>query len=40
MLIPVGAALIARDAVVEAAKPYVAGRESAEKELEKVGKRV
>ena len=40
MLIPVGAALTARDAVVEAVKPYVAGRESAEKELEKVGKRV
>ena len=37
---PVGAALTARDAVVEAVKPYVAGRESAEKELEKVGKRV
>ena len=39
-LVPVGAALTARDAVVEAVKPYVAGRESAEKELEKVGKRV
>ncbi len=40
VLIPVGAALIARDAVVEATKPYLAGRESAEKELEKVSKRV
>ena len=40
MLIPVGAALTARDAVLDAVKPYVAGRESAEKELEKVGKRV
>jgi hypothetical protein len=39
-LVPVGAALTARDAVVEAVKPYVAGRESAEKEFEKVGKRV
>ena len=39
-LIPVGAALTARDAVVEAVTPYVAGRESAERELEKVGKRV
>jgi hypothetical protein len=37
-LIPLGAALSARDAVVEAAAPYVAGRESAERELEKVGK--
>ena len=36
----VGAALTARDAVVEAATPYVAGRDSAERELEKVGKRV
>ena len=40
VLIPFGAALTARDAVVEATKPYTAGRESAEKELEKVGKRV
>src|ERR671911_436118 len=39
-LIPVGAALTARDALVEAVKPYVAGRDSAERELEKVGKRV
>ena len=39
-LVPVGAALTARDAVVDAVKPFVAGRESAEKELEKVGKRV
>ena len=29
----------ARDAVLDAVKPYVAGRESAEKELEKVGKK-
>ena len=40
VLIPVGAALVARDAVVDVVKPYTAGRESAEKELEKVGKRV
>jgi hypothetical protein len=40
VLIPVGAALTARDAVVDATKPYTAGRDSAEKELEKVGKRV
>ena len=33
VLVPVGAALTARDAVVEAVKPYIAGRESAEKEL-------
>ena len=33
MLIPVGAGLEARDAVVEVVKPYVTGRESAEKEL-------
>ena len=39
-LVPVGAALTARDAVVDVVKPFVAGRESAEKELEKVGKRV
>jgi hypothetical protein len=39
-LIPLGAALTARDAVVDAAAPYVAGRESAERELEKVGKLV
>ena len=39
-LVPVGAALTARDAVVEAVKPYIGGRESAEKELDKVGKRV
>ena len=39
-LIPLGAALTARDAVLEAAAPYVAGRESAEREIEKVGKRV
>jgi hypothetical protein len=29
-LVPVGAALTARDAVVDAVKPFVAGRESAE----------
>ena len=40
VLIPVGAALIARDAVIEAAKPYTAGRDSAERELGKVGKQV
>src|SRR5919112_6599847 len=40
VLIPVGAALSARDAVVEAVSPYFAGRDSAEKEFEKVGKRV
>ena len=40
MLIPVGAALTARDAVLEAVSPYLAGRDSAERELEKVGKRV
>jgi hypothetical protein len=40
VLIPVGAALTARDAVLEAVSPYVAGRDSAERELEKVGKRV
>src|ERR687893_2268840 len=39
-LIPVGAALTARDAVLEAVSPFVAGRESAERELERVGKRV
>ena len=40
VLIPVGAALTARDVVVEATKPYVAGRESAEKEIERVAGRV
>jgi hypothetical protein len=40
VLIPVGAALVARDVVVDATKPFTAGRESAEKELEKVGNRV
>ena len=39
-LIPVGAALSARDAVVEAVTPYVSGRDSAEREFERVGKRV
>ena len=40
VLIPVGAALVARDTLLEAAKPYVDGRESAEKELGKLQKRV
>jgi hypothetical protein len=40
VLIPVGAALIARDAVIEAAKPYTAGRESAEREIGKFGKQL
>src|ERR687893_3314179 len=39
-LIPVGAALTARDVIVEAVRPYTAGRDSAERELEKLGKRV
>jgi hypothetical protein len=40
VLIPVGAALVARDSVIDAAKPYTAGRESAERELDKLQKRV
>ena len=40
VLIPVGAALVARDAVVEVVTPYTAGRESAERELNKLGKSV
>src|SRR5215213_5527945 len=40
VLIPVGAALVARDSVLEAAKPYTAGRESAEREFERLGQRV
>src|SRR6188508_3595812 len=40
VLIPVGAALTARDAVLETLSPYLAGRDSAEREIEKVGKRV
>ena len=40
VLIPVGAALTARDAVIEAVGPYFSGRDSAEKEIERVGKRV
>ena len=40
VLIPVGAALVARDSLIEVAKPYVEGRESAEKELGKLQKRV
>ena len=40
VLIPVGAALTARDVVVEVTKPYVASRESAEKEIERVAGRV
>jgi hypothetical protein len=38
VLIPVGAALIARDAVLEAVEPYT-NRESAEKELQKLLKK-
>jgi hypothetical protein len=38
--IPVGATLVARDNVLEAVKPYTAGRESAERELDKLQKRV
>ena len=40
VLIPVGAALVARDAVVEVVTPYTEGRESAERELNKLGKSV
>jgi hypothetical protein len=40
VLIPVGAALIARDSVIEAAKPYVADGETRERELSKLQKRV
>ena len=40
LLIPVGAALEARDAVIDATKPYVDGRESAEKEFKGLQKRV
>ena len=40
LLIPVGAALEARDAVIDATKPYVDGRESAEKELKGLQKRI
>ena len=40
LLIPVGAALTARDAVIEAYKPYVEGAESREKELKGLQKRV
>ena len=40
VLIPVGAALTARDAVLETLSPYLAGRDSAEREIEKVGKRL
>src|SRR5436190_70316 len=40
VLIPVGAALTARDVVVDATKPYTASRESAERELTKLTKRV
>jgi hypothetical protein len=40
VLIQVGAALVARDAVIDATKPFTASRESAEKELERVGNRV
>jgi hypothetical protein len=40
LLIPVGAALEARDAVIDVTKPYVDGRESAEKEFKGLQKRV
>jgi hypothetical protein len=40
VLIPVGAALEVRDSVVEIVSPYAEGRESAERELNKLGKRV
>src|SRR5215217_1462333 len=40
LLIPVGAASEASDVVVDAYKPYVEGRESAEKELKGLQKRV
>jgi hypothetical protein len=40
VLIPVGAALVARDAVVEVVTPYTESRESAERELNKLGKSV
>src|SRR3954470_15592827 len=40
VLIPVGAALSARDAVVDVARPYTAGRDSAERELTKLQRRV
>ena len=39
MLIPVGAALVARDNVVEAAKPYTS-RDTAERELTKLQRQV
>ena len=39
MLIPVGAALVARDAVVEATKPYT-NRDTAERELTKLQRQV
>src|SRR5512132_2922144 len=40
VLIPVGAALTARDAVVDATRPYTASRDSAERELTKLQRRV
>src|SRR5918996_4641124 len=40
VLIPVGAALVARDSVLDAAKPYTESRESAEREFEKLQRRV
>ena len=40
VLIPVGAYLTARDEVIEAVKPYTTSRESAERELGKVQRRV
>ena len=40
VLIPVGAALTARDTVVESVKPFYSNRESAERELNKLQRRV
>src|SRR5919199_6397968 len=40
VLIPVGAWLTARDTLVEAARPYTRGRESAERELNKLQRQV
>jgi hypothetical protein len=40
VLIPVGAALEARDTLVEAVGPFTEGRDSAERELNQLGKRV
>ena len=40
LLIPVGAWLTARDTVIDAARPYYQGRESAERELTKLQREV